>query len=168
MTTTNEPTTATDVAALYVPVAVGGVLALYERPSTPSFFLSRAAQTLHVSRAFITSGVEVLVASLQPFTRVIGKGAEDFSERDMSSLQTVIEDADSAQVRIERFVRSTLTQYARDEYLDIAAEYGAVGWVWRADGANCDYCTDRDGQEYGLEVEFRDHPNCNCYPEATF
>lgn len=172
MTETTEPTNPTAVAATYaVPTlaAVTGAYASWQAGKiTERMFMGTATQALHVARVSVSFFVNVALAAARPDVRPVGRGADDYSDRDKASLKTVTEDPAQAEARLERFVRSTLTQYGRDEYLDLASEYGATGWVWRTEMANCDYCADRDGQEFGLDVEFRDHPNCNCYPEAIF
>lgn len=135
---------------------------------TEEKFISLAAQRLSIARIVITSIVEAAIARQRPLEPIVGRGADSFTDRDESSLATVIEDSDDAEMRIERFVSATLEEYTRDEIIDIAADYGATSWIWRTDGDSCDYCQAREGTEFGLDVLFKDHPNCNCYPEPVF
>lgn len=131
-------------------------------------FLTLAANLLHIARSQVSLAVGVILARMQPQHPVVGPVVKDYQERDQASLQTVTEDTDAAAERIERFVTATLEQYSRDEVLDIASDYGATGWIWRTDAEPCEYCADREGNEYGIEETFRDHPNCDCYPEPIF
>lgn len=131
-------------------------------------FFDLAVTLLHVARSTVAVLVSQLLADARPEQPIQGSAPHDYSERDRASLETVTEDADTAEERLENFVTATLEQYSRDELLDVAADYGATGWVWRTDGEPCDYCRDREGTEYDMGTEFRDHPHCDCYPEPIF
>lgn len=136
--------------------------------STRDQFIETACNALHVSRIVVQHIAHVTVAAVAPAQPVAGRVIDDYRDRDAASLRTVTETPEVAQARIERFVTSTLEQYGRDELIDISADFGSSGWIWRTDSDPCDYCAEREGQHYDLGDEFRDHPNCGCYPEPVF
>ena len=131
-------------------------------------FFDLALTLLHIARSAVAVMVSQVLADMHPEQPIQGSTAHDFSERDRASLTTCTEDPETAEDRLENFVTATLEQYSRDELLDIAADYGATGWVWRTDAEPCDYCRDREGTEYDITEPFRDHPHCDCYPEPIF
>ena len=174
MTTTapEQEATPASIAATYAAPAVAGVIGAWEAwqggKINAKIFFGAATQTLQLARLSITHAVEIAIARQVPQVRPLGKGIGDFTPLDTTSLHTVTDDPETAESRIRRYVESTLAQHSRDEHLELAAEYGATSWVWRTDGASCDFCQDREGKIFSMWDEFRDHPGCNCYPEAQF
>lgn len=131
-------------------------------------FFSTACQSLHLARVIVTSVVESLIARERPDAPVIGAGADDYTERDRASLETVTSEPEQADMRLRRFVASTISQYAADELISIGAEYGSTAWRWVTVGDNCEFCDSRDGLEFELSEERRTHMTCDCEVELIF
>lgn len=136
--------------------------------NTRDGWVRSSLSSLFTARIVVQHLAHIALAAIAPQQPITGRVVDDYTARDEASLSTVTESPDDAEMRIERFVRATIEQYARDEILDISADLGATGWAWRTDFEPCDYCLEREGKEFGLDQEFVDHPNCGCYPEPIF
>lgn len=155
----------TDLAARLYAAYVAG------RIDRETFTLGVLA-ALHVARSAVAIRAEVALlewlAAHGLTAHALGIVPPDYSERDAASLETVLDNTDTAETRLERFVSATVEQYARDAVLDAAAQREASGWIWRTSGESCDYCRPREGRRYEVTDTFRDHPGCDCYPEPIF